>query len=245
MQVPAFEPIGYLQSCFVEKFGTPRQAGMIPAAQGVLKLKPDPAFRDALRHLDSFSHVWLIFHFHDLADPSWKPLISPPRIDAPNRVGVFASRSPHRPNALGLSAVKLERIDFDARGGIEIHLSGVDIIDGTPVYDLKPYVPYVDCIPQARPGWTDTQIPKFEVTFSEESLLQLREAETHHAGNLNLEALLIQTLEYDPRPTSQRKAIPLGDAKSEGLTFAFRILNLDVHWRIHEGGLRVEQITEA
>ncbi len=242
MEMPSFHPIGILRTCFREKFGAPRQSGMIPSATGILKLNSDPAYRDALRHLESFSHVWIIFHFHDLADPTWKPLITPPRIDGPGRVGVFASRSPHRPNSLGLSALKLERIDYEAKGGIEIYLSGVDILDETPVYDLKPYVPYVDCIPDATPGWTDTVIPKFKVSFSTRSLAQLAEIQNGNQNQIDLKTLITETMEYDPRPTSQRKALPLTDPKNEGLRFAFRILDLDIRWQIQDASLVVEEI---
>ena len=244
MKAPSFEPIGILETCFVEKFGAPRQSGMIPAARGILKLKPDPAYRDAVRHLETFSHVWIIFHFHDLLDSAWKPLISPPRIDAPGRIGLFASRSPHRPNALGMSAVKLERIDLEAAGGIEIHLSGIDVLDGTPVYDLKPYVPYVDCIPSASAGWTASEIPKFEVRFSDKSLKQLENFKRDKVGPEDLAILITQTMEYDPRPTSQRKALPLSEPKNDGLQFAFRIAAFDIHWSIQEQGLLINSIDQ-
>ena len=174
------QPIGHMQTCFQEKFGVPRQSLMVGSAKGILKLNPDPQFKDALKYLDGFSHVWIVFLFHQHEKQVWRPLITPPRIDAPGRVGVFASRSPHRPNPIGLSAVKLEKIDFNAKGGIEIHVSGVDLLDGTPVLDIKPYLPYVDCITDAKGGWTETAIPKYPVVFSEKCLEQMKEFRQRH-----------------------------------------------------------------
>ena len=148
-----FPPIGVIRTNFTEKFGVPRQSMMISEALGVLKLHPDPSFRAALNHLDRFTHIWVVFIFHQSVEKGWRPTIRPPRVDAPRKVGVFASRSPHRPNPIGLSAVKLERIDLDAPGGIEIHLSGVDLLDGTPVLDIKPYLPSTDAEAGASMGW--------------------------------------------------------------------------------------------
>jgi len=236
-----FEPIGTLQSAFKEKFGVPRQSGMIPEARAVLKLRPDPAFVTALNHLQDFSHVWVVFVFHQAHDRAWTPTIRPPRIGAPNRVGVFASRSPHRPNPIGMSAVKLDRIDFEARGGVEIHLSGVDLLDGTPVLDLKPYVPYADSIPDANAGWAEGEIPKYAVTYSDESLAAI---DAHSQTLPHLKALLTQTLEYDPRPMGQREAMPIADPSNEGREFRFRLMHFDVHWRIREGAIQVERFIE-
>jgi len=236
-----FEPIGTLQSDFKEKFGVPRQSGMIPEARAVLKLRPDPAFVTALNHLEDFSHVWLIFLFHRSAsgrDQAWTPTIRPPRIGAPNRVGVFASRSPHRPNPIGMSAVKLDRIDFQARGGIEIHLSGVDLLDGTPILDLKPYIPYADSIPDANSGWAEGEIPKYSVQFSDEALRTIEA----HSPDQRLMQLMIRTLEYDPRPTSQREAMPISSPQSEGRQFRFRLAEFDVHWTIRNAGIYVERV---
>ena len=232
-----FEPIGFLKSPFTEKFGVPRQSLMMSEARGILKLNPDPRFRDALRTLEQFSHVWLLFSFHQHSKEEWTPLITPPRIDAPRKVGVFASRSPHRPNNIGLSAVKLEKIDFDAKNGIEIHFSGIDLLDGTPIFDIKPYVPYVDCIPEAKPGWTESLIPTFQVHFSNEAEVILAAHADPH-----LKKLIEQMLSLDPRPTSQRRTMPISDPKQEGAAFAFRILDVDVKWEIRNGTVWVQTI---
>ena len=238
----SIEPIGILKTPFLEKFGVPRQAGMISEARGVLKLNPDPAFRDALRELETFSHIWIIFQFHEHANEPWRPLTTPPRLDAPGRVGVFASRSPHRPNGLGMSAVKLDSIDFEARGGIEIHVSGVDLLNDTPIFDIKPYVPYVDSIPNARGGWTETAIPKFAVSFSAEVLEQVATL-TKKDSCTDLKLLIIQMLELDPRPTPQKKSFPIEAAAHEGMTFAFRIGAIDVKWEIRAKAIFVSAIS--
>ena len=221
-----------MRTQFTEKFGIPRQSLMVSEAQGVLKLNPDPSYQVALNHLEQFTHVWVIFVFHQSVDKGWRPTIRPPRINAPRRVGIFASRSPHRPNPIGLSALKLEHIDHRAPGGIEIHFSGVDIMDGTPVLDIKPYLPYADAIPEASAGWAEGEIPRFRVEFSSESLLSIsRHSSVKHP---RFRQLITQMLEWDPRPTSQRRAMPIGAPESQGMRFGFRILELDVQWEIRD-----------
>jgi tRNA-Thr(GGU) m(6)t(6)A37 methyltransferase TsaA len=236
----SFAPIGYIQSCFKEKFGVARQSMMIPQARGVLKFNSDPAYRDSLRHLQGFSHLWIIFVFHKNIEKGWKPLINPPRLEAPKQVGVFASRSPHRPNPIGMSVVKIEEIDFLAPGGIELHLSGLDILDGTPVLDIKPYLSFADSFGDATPGWASQSIQKYRVEFSSESARTIQESGTGY--HPDLQALLQQMLEIDPRPTSQRKRSRIDSVESEGLVFAFRIFDFDVKWQIHNKGIFVVEL---
>ncbi len=167
----------------------------------------------------------------------------PARLEAPRRVGVFASRSPHRPNPIGLSAVKLDRINREAPGGIEIHLSGVDIMDGSPVLDIKPYLPFADCIPEAHGGWAHEKIKQYPVKYSPEALdtIHSDSGSTHP----QLQSLVTQMLEWDPRPTSQRRALPIETLENEGKTFAFRIFDFDVHWEIRNQGIYVREIRTA
>jgi tRNA-Thr(GGU) m(6)t(6)A37 methyltransferase TsaA len=233
-------PIGVVKSCFSEKFGVPRQSMMIQEATGIVKLEPNPDYRTALNHLEGFSHVWIIFLFHQNGDKKWTPTIHPPRVDAPRKVGVFASRSPHRPNPIGMSAVKLEKIDYDAPGGIEIHLSGVDILDGTPVLDIKPYLPFADSIPTASSGWAGGEIPRYPVTFSPECLQSLDEySKDRHP---RLKELITEILEWDPRPTSQRRSMKIESPECEGMRFGFRIFDFDVQWEIRERGVFVREL---
>ncbi len=213
---------------------------MISQARGVLKLNPDPAYLNSLSHLHEFSHLWIIFVFHKNIEKGWKPLINPPRLEAPRQVGVFASRSPHRPNPIGMSVVKIEEIDFLAPGGIEIHLSGLDILDGTPVLDIKPYLPFADSFAGATLGWASQGIQKYRVEFSSGSILSIQEAGTKY--HPDLQALLRQMLELDPRPTSQRKRSSIDSDESQGLVFAFRIFDFDVKWKIHNKGIFVLEL---
>lgn len=233
-------PIGTMRTCFSEKFGAPRQSGMVPSARGVLKLDPDPDYRTALNHLESFSHVWILFMFHKNLEKGWRPTVSPPRFQGPRRVGVFASRSPHRPNGIGLSVVKLERIDFEASGGIEIHVSGVDILDQTPILDIKPYLAFADSVPEASVGWTPEDTPKYPVEFSPQAIEKIK---LRHEAYPELQKLITEILERDPRPTSQRKGIPLLAVESEGQGFAFRIFDFDLTWEIRRQGLYVVDLS--
>ncbi len=237
-----YEAIGIIHSPFQEKFGVPRQSMMMKEARALLKLNPEPTYALALSHLEQFSHVWIIFVFHKNGRARWHPMIETPRVEAGHRMGVFATRSPHRPNPIGMSAVKLERIDRKASGGIELHLSGIDLLDGTPVLDIKPYLPYADLIPDANSGWVKTEIERFPVAFSVASLAVI---EKHAArGHPRLKNLIEQMLEIDPRPLSQRRCSPIQDPATEGMRFAFRILGLDVHWRVHRNGLYVFNVVE-
>jgi tRNA-Thr(GGU) m(6)t(6)A37 methyltransferase TsaA len=205
-----FDPIGWVSSCFKEKFGIPRQPRMAPAARAVVTLRPWPDMRRALRGLEGFSHLWIVFLFHQIT-PGWKPVIRPPRLGGKNTVGVFATRSPHRPNPIGISAVELERVDFDL---LQVHVKGVDLLDRTPVLDIKPYLPYADSIPRAATGWAEGSTPKLKVRFSPAASKACR-------GNPTLRALITQMLRCDPRPGFQRKGSG---------SYAARILDVDVHW---------------
>lgn len=238
MESHSFLPIGILHTYFKEKFGVPRQSLMIPEATGVVRLNRIPDYRQALNLLDSFSHIWLIFAFRN--DCAWKPTIRPPRVDAPRRVGVFASRSPHRPNPIGMSVVTLDKIDLDATEGIELHISGIDLLDQTPILDIKPYLPYADSVTHASSGWIKGEIPRFHVNFSEKALSQIQEfGPTRHP---RLKLLIEQMLEWDPRPTSQRRAMPIEKVDSEGRIFGFRILDLDVKWKIQSQNILVLEL---
>lgn len=232
-----FTPIGVISSIFKEKFGVPRQSGMVKEAKAILKLNPIDDYKMALNHLEDFSHVWILFVFHQHTNMIWKPLIHPPRLEAPSDIGVFASRSPHRPNAIGLSAVKLDSIDYNSLNGIEIHLSGVDFLDQTPVLDIKPYLPYADLIQEAKGGWANEEILKYPVSFSLLSLDQIRMV---HFPNLQI--LLTEILQWDPRPTSQKKQYLINDKKNEGMTFAFRFLEFDVSWKIQNQAIYVIEL---
>lgn len=203
-------------------------------ARGILKLRDEPDFRHAVRELDGFSHLWLVFVFHQHDARNWKPSIRPPRLGGAKKVGVLASRSPHRPNPIGISAVALDRIDLDAPGGIEIHLKGVDLLDGTPILDIKPYLPYADSIPTASSGWAGQAIVRVPVEFSDQALEAIRIRSTGTGGHPHLKELITGLLELDPRPAFQKRQLPPGSTQAEGTRYGFRILDFDVKWEIRE-----------
>jgi len=237
-----FQAIGVLETCFKEKFGIPRQPRLVVGANGLLKLNHDPFLKTAVRELERFSHIWLVFIFHQHDARNWKPSIRPPRLGGAKKVGVLASRSPHRPNPIGLSAVKLERIDFDAPGGVELHLSGVDCLDGTPILDIKPYIAYADSIPEASAGWADEAIQRTAVQFTDEALRAIT-----RLGGLkypHLKDLIVGMLELDPRPAFQQKKLPSHGPESQGTRHGFRLFDFDVKWMIHEGDFLVFDVVE-
>ena len=190
--------IGRIHTDFVTKFGVPRQSGLVPELLGKIVLEPEYRNPDAFRGLEEFSHLWLVWEFSEAVRPEWSPTVRPPRLGGNQRVGVFATRSPFRPNPIGLSCVKLEQIDLrDARKPV-IWVSGVDMMDGTPIYDIKPYLPYADSHPGAKGGFTDgTQVRRVKVEFPEELV-----AASEISGE-KLQALR-GVLEQDPRPRYQK-----------------------------------------
>lgn len=157
------DPIATVRSCFGGKFAVPRQPGLCPSAWGRLVFLPDYRSREAVRGIEGFSHLWLIFGFHETAGQGWRPTVRPPRLGGNERVGVFASRSTFRPNGLGLSIVRLEGVDLASADSPVLLLGGLDLVDGTPVYDVKPYLPYADCVPEATCGFASEEIPRLSV----------------------------------------------------------------------------------
>ncbi len=229
-----FAAIGRIRSCFKEKFGIPRQPGLVRDARGIIELNDDPDLRTALRTLETFSHLWIVFVFHEHGSQGWKPSIRPPRLGGARKVGVLASRSPHRPNPIGLSAVEIERVEIDAAGGPRIHVKGVDLLDGTPVLDVKPYIPYADSIPNARAGWAEEPIQRTPVEFSTAADRAVA-ARENTPGFQNLRELIVQLLELDPRPAFQKRRMPPESPEAQGARFGFNLLEFDVRWEIRDG----------
>jgi tRNA-Thr(GGU) m(6)t(6)A37 methyltransferase TsaA len=221
-----FDPIGFLESCFKEKFGIPRQSGLAKSAQAVIRLSAEK-YRNSLDGLEGFSHIWVIFVFHEAHGS--KLLVRPPRLGGAKKIGVFASRSPHRPNPIGISAVELDRIELKGKD-LLIHIRGVDLLDGTPVLDIKPYIPYADSIPRALSGWADSARPRLKVSFTRTALAQCRGADPK--GDRKLKQLIAEILREDPRPAFQR----------EDADYAFRLAEFDVHWVIEAGKARVTEL---
>ena len=225
-----FAPIGFVRSCFREKFGIPRQPGLAPAARATLALLPPYSQPAAVRGLEAFSHVWLVFAFHGVPAGRWQPTVRPPRLGGNRRLGVFATRSPFRPNPIGLSAVALDRIATD-RGRVTLHLSGVDLLDGTPVLDIKPYLPYADAIPAAIGGFA-AEAPETgpAVEFSPAATAFCA---AWPGGDLR--ELIVQILRQDPRPAYER-ADPA--PKRHGM----KLHDCDVRWETRDGVVRVTDI---
>ncbi|AQU81160.1 MULTISPECIES: tRNA (N6-threonylcarbamoyladenosine(37)-N6)-methyltransferase TrmO [unclassified Halomonas] len=210
-------PIGHIQSDYPDKFGVPRQPGLAPAADASLVLIPP--FDDPLtvRGLDKFSHIWVSFIFHQ-SPTRWSPLVRPPRLGGNRKVGVFASRSTHRPNRLGLSLIALTGIDTS--NGVRLQLEGCDLVSGTPVVDIKPYLPWAEARPEAKAGFAPNAPDLLAVTFSQAAQASL----AARADGASLYALIEQVLGQDPRPAYQR------EVHSERL-YGVRLRDVDVKFR--------------
>ena len=188
-------PIAYFHSPFSSKFGIPKQSGLVEELEGRIVFAPEYRNADYIRGLQGFDYIWLIWEFSDNRHPSKSPVVRPPVLGGNERVGVFATRSPFRPNALGLSSVRIQRIEQDSTSGPVIHVLGADLMDGTPIYDIKPYIVYADCHPDARCGFVDSRSwPKLEVVIPEEI------AKNYQPERLSV---LRKILELDPRPHYQ------------------------------------------
>lgn len=211
--------IARIETPFKEKFGIPRQPRLVPEARGIIRLKGEFAREEIVAELASFTHLWLIFIFHNTK--GWSPSVRPPRLGGNKKVGVFASRSPFRPNPIGLSVVKLEKIE-KKQDCLEVHVGGVDLLDGTPILDIKPYLPEIDCVEDAGPGWAgEYDFPSMQVRFSTEAQAELQDRP-------ELKDLITGILKQDPRPAYKR------DSKEE---FAFLLDRYNVRWEESDTGV--------
>ena len=217
-------PIAHIRSALPTKFGVPRQSGLAPGLVSQVELEKPYRTLDALRGLEDFSHLWLIWEFSQVPNAPFSPTVRPPRLGGNRRMGVFATRSPFRPNRLGLSCVKLEKIEQGAQGPV-LWVSGADLMDGTPIYDIKPYLPYADCRPEAVGGFTEeTQRKVLQVICPEELWAAVPEA---------LRPGLKQVLAQDPRPAYQHDP-----KRIYGMPFA----HLDVRFQVTGDTLTVTEI---
>lgn len=207
MQNINIQVIARMRSDFPTKFGIPRQSGLVEELESTIVFEPEFRNPDALRGIEGYSHLWIIWQFSEAVRQEWSPTVRPPRLGGNTRMGVFATRSPFRPNNLGLSCVKLIGIEHTEKNGTVLHVAGADLMDGTPIFDIKPYIPYSDSFPEASGGFTDTAEDFIlEVNFPT-SLLELLPESKQQAA--------IGVLSHDPRPSYQRK-----DDRIYGLTFA-------------------------
>ena len=217
--------IARIHNDFPTKFGLPRQSGLVSGLRSMIVFEPEYRVPEALRGMEGYSHLWLIWQFHQAERDTWSPTVRPPRLGGNARMGVFATRSPFRPNPIGLSCVKLEAIQQDAKLGTVLIISGADLIDGTPIYDIKPYLPYADCHPEATGGFAhEVKDHAVEVVIPEEMLAKIptdkREA---------LQGVLAQ----DPRP---------GYQKDPERVYGFTFAGMEVRFRVAEDVLTVTDI---
>lgn len=221
-------PIAYIRSDFQEKFGIPRQSGLVEALRAEVVFAPEYRVPEAVRGLEDFSHIWLIWEFSQARREGWSPTVRPPRLGGNRRLGVFATRAPFRPNALGLSAVRLEAVEPDTPRGPVLHVSGADLLDGTPIYDIKPYIPYADAIPEASGGFTDRVDRLLLAVDCPPDLLERVPPEKREA--------LLAVLAQDPRPQYQDDP-----ARVYGMSFA----GLEVRFRVEGARLAVTEILQS
>lgn len=222
----AMRVIARIRSDFAEKFGIPRQSGLVSALRSAVVFEPEFRNPDALRGIGDFSHLWLIWEFSEALRENWSPTVRPPRLGGNERVGVFATRSPYRPNPIGLSCVRLEEVRQEPALGTILIVSGADLMDGTPIYDIKPYIPYADCHPDAAEGFTgQTRTHHLEVSCPEALWQTVPEADR---------AALQGVLASDPRPSYQHDP-----QRVYGMEFA----GLEVHFTVDGAQLTVRDIT--
>ena len=217
--------IARIHNDFPTKFGLPRQSGLVSGLRSMIVFEPEYRVPEALRGMEGYSHLWLIWQFHQAERDTWSPTVRPPRLGGNARMGVFATRSPFRPNPIGLSCVKLEAIQQDAKLGTVLIVSGADLMDGTPIYDIKPYLPYADCHPEAIGGFAhEVKDHAVEVVIPEEMLAKVP-ADKQEA----LQGVLAQ----DPRP---------GYQKDPERVYGFTFAGMEVRFRVAEDVLTVTEI---
>jgi tRNA-Thr(GGU) m(6)t(6)A37 methyltransferase TsaA len=228
MQDVTIQVIARMKSDFPTKFGIPRQSGLVDELRSTIVFEPEFRNPDALRGIEDFSHLWIIWQFSEAVRTEWSPTVRPPRLGGNTRLGVFATRSPFRPNSLGLSSVKLLGVEKTEEFGTVLHVGGADLMDGTPIFDIKPYIPYGDCHPDATGGFTDTAGDfLLQVTFPIELLELLPQ---------NKQEAAIGVLSHDPRPSYQRKP-----GRVYGLTFA----GFDIRFTVEDDILTVVEVNKV
>lgn len=225
METMEMHPIAHMRSDFPTKFGIPRQSGLVEELRSMIVFEPEYRSEDALRGIEDFSHLWLIWQFSQAVREGWSPTVRPPRLGGNTRMGVFATRSPFRPNNLGLSCVRLLEVKHTQQYGTVLIVGGADLLDGTPIFDIKPYIPYSDSRPKAAGGFTD-RVGDFllDVKFPQELLKKLP---------ADKQAAAVGVLSHDPRPSYQRKP-----GRVYGLNFA----GFDIRFTVEDAVLTVQSV---
>lgn len=221
-----FDVIGIVHSPFKEKFAIPRQPGLTNTL-AIIELLPPYAVPDAVKGLEAFSHIWISFVFHAVTDREWKPLVRPPRLGGNEKLGVFATRSTHRPNPVGLSVVTLEKIDIS--DGVKLYVRGVDLLDGTPVLDIKPYLPYVDSVVDARSGFAPDKPQRLPVRWQPDALAIAEKI------SKEFRAMVEDVLAYDPRPAYQHEP---------GRIYGVRLGDVNVRFRVGRDEIEIVDIND-
>lgn len=217
--------IGHIETDFKEKFGIPRQSGLVKESKGRILFEKEYNVPEAFRGLEAFTHIWVLWQFSEAVREDFTPTVRPPLLGGNRRMGVFATRSPFRPNNIGLSALKLDRVEITEKEGVVLHVSGADLLDGTPVFDIKPYLSYADSIPDAVGGFTETlEERRLEVSFPEELLLKVRE---------DKRSALVAVLAADPRPSYQN---------DPERVYGMRFAEYEVRFTVEGKSLRVTQV---
>lgn len=214
--------IGYIESPYKQKFAIPRQPGLIPEATGKLKLLAPYASETMIRGIEAFSHLWLVFVFHETADKGWSPMVRPPRLGGNTRKGVFATRATFRPNPLGLSVVKLDGVEIH-NGAVTLLISGIDLLDGTPILDIKPYLPYSDALADARGGFADAAP---ETSMTVELSAAAEQFCRQQSAYPKLQQLIEKVLKQDPRP-------PYKKQRESEQTYGMTLYNFNIKWTVN------------
>lgn len=217
MQTVEMKIIARMKSDFPTKFGIPRQSGLVNSLRSTIVFEPEYRNADALRGLEDFSHLWLIWQFSEAVREDWSPTVRPPRLGGNTRIGVFATRSPFRPNAIGLSSVKLVGMENTKEFGTVIHVAGADLMDGTPIFDIKPYIPYADCHSDAAGGFADHAKDFLLQVDCPDTLLQIIPQSKH--------APLLELLSHDPRPSYQKDSDRVYGLEFAGYDIRFTVQN--------------------
>ena len=222
----SLQAIATIHSPYKEKFAVPRQPGLVPSATALLEMLPPFDDINAFSGLEDFSHLWLSFIFHkNKTDSDWQPMVRPPRLGGNKRVGVFATRSPNRPNPIGLSLVEFHGV-IKKQGKLFLQLSNIDLVDGTPIIDIKPYIPYADSKPHAKAGFAQQAPEKLmSVSFSQQSLMGLED-------NPDLTALITEVLQQDPRPAYKK-------AKPDNKIYAMFLQQFNILWQVEDNLIKV------
>lgn len=217
-----FNVIGQVNSPYKEKFAIPRQPGLVSSAKGTISLIGDANNAELVRELEQFSHIWVLFVFHGTQEQGWKTLVRPPRLGGNKKIGVLATRSTFRPNPIGMSVVKLDSIDIKNQQVI-LHISAIDLLDKTPIIDIKPYVPYSDSIPHANAGFAQTQpSSNLQITFNEQAQAALA---LHSINFPDLALFVEQVLSQDPRPAYKQ-------GKSDAKIYGMNLYDLNIQWQM-------------